>query len=770
MSRKSRLIMLLTLVGGTLCAGQSITDADWVALSGTASCGANYQISSLAYCNGSVYMNGSYSKIGDDSASGIVRWKGSSLEKLKSGWAPYTMLVTADETVYGGVRQDTAGGRPPHKVVKWSGSGWADVGQGLAGEISSIALDSAGAIVVALKIRSLYDYTYDIMKWDGTAWSSLGWRSGGPIKKLCVGPDGTLYVAGNFGGGFAQYGKGTWYSGGVSKVTGYSGPPPPYVYDIKFAKNGTMFIAGDFNRIGSASIGGVAAFSGNAWVQVGQALGTAYALAFDSSGNLYASCGSVCKLTNNKWEWIGRTSTYEWVFALTVDGQNNVWAGGYFDSLGGVSLWNFAYWDGVNWNTPLPAMESPIRAFAADSKGNLYAGGSFTLAGGKGVSHVAKWDGSKWAALGTGVTLDTAPQYATVTSLAVDQNDMLYVGGRFTKAGGIPVKNIARWNGTRWDSLYKGVNDDVYSLAYDGRTTLYAAGAFDSAGDFSVTGMAQWITDDWYPVEVGQKGIYTPTCVTADTKGNVYAAGDLFNGSMWVNNIGLWKKEQWIRLNPPGLSTFDRVKSMTCDSNGALYVVGDFDYSILKWNGTVWEKLGSGIPSSDGLFSVTTDRNGNVYAAGPFTSAGGTPAKGIAKWNGSSWEALGSGLGGYNYIYALQCIDSTMYVGGSFTSAGGKKSPFFAKVNIHNITVGTSRSTAVSPSGKRISYLIKNKHLLIMNSTPRDNIMLYSLSGRLVRKQTGGTPVDLNSLSLQSSILRVVRDGKVVAMEKVLLK
>lgn len=776
MNKKVLVILWFLAIASVSYGGQQITDSDWVKLNMAGIPGANQQVTALGYCKGSIYMNGYYSVIGGDSASGIVRWKGRSIEMVGQRRTTSTMLVTADETVYACISQDTSGGKMPYKLIKRSGDTWADFGTGLTGEALSIAIDSAKGIYVALKIRSGYSYVYDIMKWDGTSWNSLKWSYGGPIRKLCFGPDSTLYVAGNFGRGIAQYTSGNWssISGGVFTVTGYANPPPADVWDIKFDKNGTMFIAGDFDSANGLYIGGVAKYNGTKWVQVGTQRSEMKALAFDSSGQLFAAGPAVYRLANNKWENIGTVGRYEYVSALEFDDKNNLWAGGYFTTLGSTAIHCFGYWDGITWNTPLPILESTIWAFVLDSKGNLYAGGNFTLADGIGVNHIAKWDGSKWMALGTGVTLDTAQQYAVVRSLAVDENDNIYVGGCFSKAGGIPVRNIARWNGTRWDSLGKGMNKPVNSLANDKRGTLYAVGDFDSAGDFSVTGMAQWNSGDWYPVQAKEDGVYRPQTVTADNKGNVYAATDLYDGRIWNNNIGLWKNDQWKALNPPGFSTFSDVSSLVCDAAGNLYASGDFSGEVIKWNGITWTILGTGITAtaySGGVRSLAVDRNGNIYAAGGgFTSAGGTPAKNIAKWNGSSWEALGSGFGYLDGIFALQCTDSFMYVGGNFSTAGIIKSPCFTKVNIHNIPTGTLPVSVFVPSSRKIGYRVKGNCLLITNGTPADKIEFYSFSGKLVRKQTGCAPVNIQTFSSQPLIMRIVRDGKAVLTEMKIFK
>jgi hypothetical protein len=58
-------------------------------------------------------------------------------------------------------------------------------------------------------------------------------------------------------------------------------------------------------------------------------------------------------------------------------------------------------------------------------------------------------------------------------------------------AGGIPVRNIARWSGSSWAALGEGTNDAVRAFAVYGND-LIVAGAFDRAGTVPVHRIARW--------------------------------------------------------------------------------------------------------------------------------------------------------------------------------------------------------------------------------------------------------------------------------------
>ncbi|MCS7290653.1 MAG: hypothetical protein NZ699_16145 [Roseiflexus sp.] len=58
----------------------------------------------------------------------------------------------------------------------------------------------------------------------------------------------------------------------------------------------------------------------------------------------------------------------------------------------------------------------------------------------------------------------------------------MYVGGKFTNAGGVPnTSRIARWDGAQWRPLGGGVNSTVYALAVSG-SNVYVGGKFTNAG------------------------------------------------------------------------------------------------------------------------------------------------------------------------------------------------------------------------------------------------------------------------------------------------
>src|SRR6516162_8278393 len=139
-----------------------------------------------------------------------------------------------------------------------------------------------------------------------------------------------------------------------------------------------------------------------------------------------------------------------------------------------------------NWAALNPSISGAnfvVQATAVDGSGNLYIGGAFTFVGGISANHIAKWDGTNWTALGSGVN-------SNVNALAI-VGGTLYAGGLFTNAGGIPAYYVAKWDGTAWQALGSGMNTNVNALAVSGNE-LYAGGDFTTAGGVTVNYAAKW--------------------------------------------------------------------------------------------------------------------------------------------------------------------------------------------------------------------------------------------------------------------------------------
>ncbi|MBZ0222297.1 MAG: delta-60 repeat domain-containing protein [Dokdonella sp.] len=199
------------------------------------------------------------------------------------------------------------------------------------------------------------------------------------------------------------------------------------------------------------------------------------------------------------------------VRALAVDAAGQVFAAGLFDSIGGVSRASLAKLSATGagavdpgWN---PAPDSPVTALAADTSGNVYAGGWFSSIGGQNRNYLAKLSGSGVGAADP--TWNPDPDNF-VNALLLDGNGQLYVGGSFWSLGGQARNGIARLATTGTgvaDALWNpDADQEVRSLALDAQGALLAGGSFTQIGGQARQQLARLSTSgsgqadpDWNP-------------------------------------------------------------------------------------------------------------------------------------------------------------------------------------------------------------------------------------------------------------------------------
>lgn len=492
----------------------------WQALGSGIGTATNGTVDALLVVGSDLYVGGGFGVAGGVATDGLAKWNGTSWSRLggagfanghSNGIVTAMALVGTDLYITGYFQQ--AYGAVADYLAKWDGTTWTGVGGGLDGVSLGVAhtlLVTGSNVYVGGRFSRAGGVRADnLAKWNGTNWSSVGEATTNvqgldqPIFALAA-AGSALYAGGSFrqagsaaAEGLTQWDGSSWTSFYTGAFTGTQ------VYAVAVAGS-AVYVGGRFYTAGTAAANNVAKWDGTTWSSLGTGSnngvnGTVSALAmlgpdlyvggsFTQAGGQAANC--IARWNGTTWSTLGTGATngvmhpsYTLVQALAVLGPD-LYVGGQFTSAGGTSVVNLARWNGKSWSSLGASLNGTVYALTTAGS-RLYAGGIFTLAGGQPVNRVAVWDGQAWSSLGTGAAngVTSTSGITSVEALAVAGNDV-YVGGRFTQAGGVSALNVAHWNGTAWSSLGTGTNGEVRALAVLGGR-VYAGGYFTAVGDES---------------------------------------------------------------------------------------------------------------------------------------------------------------------------------------------------------------------------------------------------------------------------------------------
>jgi hypothetical protein len=348
-----------------------------------------------------------------------------------------------------------------------------------------------------------------------------------------------------------------------------------------------------------------------------------------------------------------------------------------------------------------------LRLVALDVQGlrqRLFAGGDFQTSGGVTVNHVAKFTGGSWTAIDQGLG---GPVYA-LQPCALNSGTTLYVGGK--------VWGVSDWEATVnrleagwWTEIGRSPEGSVRSLfCWDNGASgnrLVAGGYIWTMDGTEAYGIAQWDGSDWTPLQNLDSGVRDMVVFDDGTGPALYAVGT-FPSTMppapiALRRVGKWTGTTWAPLGGGVMDGYREwaVNALAVFNDGtgpALYAAGDFRdiylpatnglmqvNNIAKWDGTAWSAVGDGTTPNTAapIFDLMVFDDGTgpaLYAGGDFTSAGGVPVNNIARWNGASWSDVGGGVTGDAdaAVNALTVLDDgsgpALYAGGWFTNAGGR--------------------------------------------------------------------------------------------------
>lgn len=369
------------------------------------------------------------------------------------------------------------------------------------------------------------------------------------------------------------------------------------------------------------------------------------------------------------------------VYALTTwdpDGEGpippQIVAGGDFTEIGGVSASRIARWDGTAWHPMGKGMTYTVFALTTwdpDGPGplppQLVAGGQFMIADDRVVNGIARWDGAAWQPLGAGMNGTVAALVSWSPGEDATAAPRLVAGGDFTFAGGVPALRVAQWDGTEWRTLGAGFNGGVYALTTwrqgsSGKAgaCVIAGGGFTASGGVPVSCIARWDGSCWLALGQGVDAPVYALCASAALQpGEVSAslfAGGVFStaGGIAANHVASWDGTRWQRLgsgsNIPVFALASLEVGLNAVSAPSILASGGLDHDnhpspnlLSSWAGDEWQAVPSAMTGEHPMvFAITPwesegtgPHSSHLVVAGGFDTVHGVPAGGIALWSRS---------------------------------------------------------------------------------------------------------------------------------------
>ena len=292
-----------------------------------------------------------------------------------------------------------------------------------------------------------------------------------------------------------------WYIvGNGYEIGGCAGMFCTPMVDKIYVNGDDIYVGGNFLTVGSTTVNGIARFSYAQNDYQWHALGSGVACTYPCGGNVRD------------------------IFLYTGgDYPNGLYVGGRFDTAGGVTVNNVAFWDGIKWNA-LSDMTytgtngtvyalNPVSSWLGDY---LVVGGDFTSPY-AGHPYLARWNGANWLNIGAALN---GPVYAIIGGFATQlYSQPMYIGGEFT----LPVPNIARLSGNNWLGVGAGLDGTVRTLAFDGTGGLYAGGDFIYSSLDTLSHIGHWDGHNWLPLGSGMNGPVNSLAVSGK---RIAAGGD----------------------------------------------------------------------------------------------------------------------------------------------------------------------------------------------------------------------------------------------------
>lgn len=347
---------------------------------------------------------------------------------------------------------------------------------------------------------------------------------------------------------------------------------------------------------------------------------------------------------------------------------------------------------------PGSGTDGVVKAIALQPDGKILLGGIFNTFNGMPSANIAR--------INTDGSLDNTFQIGAgpdsyVTSIAVQPDGKVIVGGYFTLFNGIMANRITRLNADgSVDSTFNsgtGASNNVWATAIQPDGKIIIGGEFlsyNGTAQARITRLnADGSMDPFFNSGTGAD--YTVSSIVVQGDGRTYMGGyfSSYNGTA---------RNSFMRLNMDGSldSTFNRgtganfgVRSILVQTDGKAVLSGEFTWcdgtvrhriARIGQDGSLDMNFDPGAGTNGRISSAAIQPDGKIIVGGAFTSFNGMPVGRIARINtdGSPDSAFNTAAGVNLPVEAMALqTDGKIIIGGMFSLCNGTSRNYLARLN-----------------------------------------------------------------------------------------
>ncbi len=486
------------------------------------------------------------------------------------------------------------------------------------------------------------------------------------------------------------------------------------------------------------------------------------------------------------------------VYSIATQSDGKILIGGDFTTYNGVARGSVARLnsDGsldITFLATGAGANTTVRSIAIQSDGKIVIGGDFTTYNGVARNNIARLnsDGSldtTFLATGAGVN-GFVP---SVSTIAIQSDGMILIGGAFSTYNGVARNNIARLNSdgsldTTFLATGAGANSTVYSLAIQSDGKILIGGSFTTYNGVARGSVARLNSDGSLDITFLATGAGANTTVYSLV---IQSDGMILIGGAFATYNGV-ARGSVARLNSEGSldNTFlatgaganTTVRSLAIQSDGKILIGGAFTtyngvardrLALLNSDGSLDTTfLATGAGASSTVYSLAIQSDGMILIGGAFTTYNGVVNGKIARLNtdGSLDTTFLARAGASSTVRSIAVqSDGMILIGGDFTTYNGVTRGSVARLNTDGSLDTTFLATGAGANGfvPSVSTIVIQSDGKILiggdfttyNGVARNNIARLNSDGSLdttfLATEVGANST-VRSLAIQS-------DGKIL--------